>query len=136
MPTYLNTTDSDVVVDAGNGKQVRFSARQSIESLLIFSHADIAKTSDLPYYNPLLAGNTITVAVAGAAEEYTVNPNSSSIQLTPTAGVPRVYINSQSNLPAIVMLDVVTLDNRGKIEKLYIDNAGSIICTLDIKETL
>ena len=136
MPTYRNDTDSDVLVDVGNGKQVRFFARQTMESLLIFSHTSITKTSDLPYYNPLLAGDTITVAVAGPAQEYLVNISSGSIQLTPTAGVPRVYINSQSNLPAIIMLDVVTLDNRGKIEKLYIDNAGSVTCTLDIKETL
>ncbi|MFA5025467.1 MAG: hypothetical protein WC503_03110 [Candidatus Shapirobacteria bacterium] len=136
MPTYRNDTDSDVLVDAGNGRQVRFFARQTMESLLIFSHVDITKTSDLPYYNPLLAADTVTVAVAGVAKEYVVNPSSSNLQLTPTAGVPRVYINSQSNLPAIVMLDVVTLDNRGKIEKLYIDNAGSVTCTLDIKETL
>jgi len=136
MPTYRNDTANDVLVYSHNGREVRFLPFQTLETLYIISHASITKTSDLPYFNPLIAATTITVAVGGPVQTYVTSLATSNIQLTPTAGTPRIYINSQSNLPPMVLLDATTLENRGKIQTLYIDNAGSVSCTLDIKELM
>ena len=65
MPTYVNNTNSDVVVQSANGQQVRFLAGETKITDLILSDPDITMSSESPYYNPLAARGTVSVIVAG-----------------------------------------------------------------------
>lgn len=131
MPTYINNTSASVQAEGTN----YVNPGDTYSTIKMLSNTDLTLLSETPYYNPLLGAETITVEASGAAQSYSVSLDSKVIRLTPISGTPRVYINNQNNTPALTVTESISLENSGKINLIYVDNAGSVSCTLDIKET-
>jgi hypothetical protein len=136
MPTYKNNLNEPIYVKDPMGNDVPFGALESKTTYLILSDVRITKTSEQPYYNPMLDASQVTLASSAASASYNCETAARYIHLYPVAGTPRVYISNMENVPGIILYESMTLTNKGKIEKLYFDNFGTSSATVDIKEIM
>ena len=118
MPTYHNTTDTDLEV---NG--ILFHHGETRETNKILNHANLTKVSDEPFWNPVLAEYTVTGTDETVQQNVTLT--ASQIHLVPISGIIDVFINSLLNTPGIRIEESTTLENRSKIETLYITFVGN-----------
>jgi hypothetical protein len=124
MPTYTNSYNGIVQL-----KDITFGA---LETKILYNYIDltadttgyISLTSHAPYWNPILSDTNVTGT--GETVEVTLSTfKSSSVHITYVSGDVTVYLNSTDNTPGMTILENVTLDNRGKIYKLYVVFVGA-----------
>lgn len=109
MPTYTNAATTDEYVDgqriARNGGQIS-SAKYATT---ISDPVNVTKTSDLPYYNPVLISATYTVAAA-ATETITVPSTRTDgttvqgyhITISCISGKANIFWNTTANTPGML----------------------------------
>ena len=132
MPTYKNSFNYAVSVIDDIGNTVVFNANETKEYYTIISDLRILKISDMPFYNPMVTEEFISLAPS-ASIEYTCDLSSKSIKCIPLSGQVTIFINSLDNLPGIILVDEIILLNNSKIQTLYLINGPESSIT-DIKE--
>lgn len=136
MPTYRNDQYEPIFVKDPMGNEIPFGSRETKSTYFILSDARITKTSEQPYYNPMLDADQVTLATSAASASYDCEVGARYIHLYPVSGTPRVFVNNMENLPGIILYESLTLTNKGMIETLYFDNFGSDEAVVDIKEVM
>lgn len=138
MPTYRNESSETVWVLDYTNNQVKFAPGEEKETLKILDDANLTKINDEPYYNTLIDENTLTLATSATSASLNIDPSSSYIRIIPiTSNILlssiKIFINDWNNIPGITVNELITLTNRGKIEKLYFSNGPGTICIKEIK---
>ena len=133
MPTYRNDTNEEIFVTAVNGARIGFKGGQTLTSPYILSDANITRTSDAPYYKIALDDHTITLSTIISKATYTANLNSNDIRVVVISGAVEMYINSYDNLPAIRIVESLTIKNDGRIQTLYFVNVHTGASIVNVK---
>jgi hypothetical protein len=123
MPTYTNSANGIIQL-----KDITFGA---LEEKRLYNYLDLTEdttgyislTSHTPYYNPVIADTSITGTDETVTHNLT-NIESSSIRIVYLSGSVKIYLNTLDNIPGMTIKENVTINNRGRIYRVYVEFTG------------
>jgi hypothetical protein len=109
MPTYLNET-ANTITESFKDKNgileiINIPAGGSLATTYVLTNANLTKTSDSPYFNPIY-GEVKTVVSSGPGDDKTVDIHIDTKQLSiwnANDSVLTVYLNANTNYPPILV---------------------------------
>lgn len=143
MPTYeyriANKTDRTVTIRDINGNN-QIVPVESIGELAKTSdtfystgvsgeYPELTKTSDAPYYNPLVADTAVSGAVT-----ITLKAATKKVVIKNIVGTATIFLQSSSNTPGTTIdgLSIYSIPVNKQFEKIVFTTSGTIAC--DVQE--
>lgn len=126
MPIYRNDGTSAITVTNALGVQVSLAAGESVTTNRYYDIADLTKTADTPYINPV-AGYT-AIDIDGVDEQVIElsSPDINRVDITPTSGTMNIYYQASANTPAVITgltgTDTVSIDINGVCDKIVVES--------------
>jgi hypothetical protein len=116
MPTYKNLTNSPIVTFEANTSRC-INVGEEVASAFLLESFGLTKTSDLPYFNPILDSQTVT---SDTEIEIVASKTMINIDVYNNASVS-VFINSLSNTPPLILTNrSISINNFNQISKIHI----------------
>jgi len=136
MPTYTNNTSATIkekirTVD-GMDRTITIEAGKTLQTQYILLNANLTKTSDAPFYNPLsAAGATVTSTGPGDDQTVSINRYTNTISiLNQSDQIVNVYLNAKTNTPPLK-----SFPNTERIIPIG-DNVNQVICEFPAEATI
>lgn len=103
MPTYQNTSGSPKTVVNDNGMEITLQNNEISKTKKYMSVSGLTKTSDLPYFNPIL-DYKVEVFGSASSRTITVSPDAAKVRILKVSSGANfdIFLQSESNTPAIL----------------------------------
>jgi len=126
--TYRNDGAGAVPVTNAAGNLLMLYPGQTLETYTYSDNPALTKTSDEPYYNRVLATNSVTLS--GTPQAVSVDLSTDWIIITQITGSVTVYIQAVTNTPA-ELTDwtdddpIIFIPAKGKFSQLMVTGSGN-----------
>ena len=132
MPTYKNITQDSVsgIFDINNIHRTVLPYK-SVETYRHYDWITLVKTSDEPYFNPILSLTNLTLANSADSEEITISENCEKIEIINISDyILYLYFQSVTNTPSTIISSGMTFnfeDRFRRFTKIILKASDTIV---------